>query len=330
MERARRLVRSHRHHHGRLCVDQVQIIDPRTSAGSQGRSGFCHHGICRSWSGRIFWRHDQQARACERRFHNPLDGRKPLNPSPQQHEPIASPSAKPSLPNGSAAAILSAGVGCFALSVFAVVADASRLVAKFFTFYLQTGPLSGVTTTAILLWLIIWFVLATRWRTRAVAIAKVNATAFALLALGILLTFPPFSGTSCRSGRKKAWDIGPLTAARDIRLSIRRNTTAFPMRAGCCSATSASGGRWEEKFFLAPPKALRLRRHNPPPWSTPAGFTTSRILDCNCYFAMGIRSLDKRRITPTSPSTKPGDRSPATVSMSFSAAISNDYERRLC
>jgi len=117
-----------------------------------------------------------------------------LNPSPQQHEPIASVPAKPSLPNGpAAAAILSAGVGCFALSVVAVVADASKPVARFCTFYLPTGPLSGVTSTAIFLWLVTWFILTRRWHNRTVAIAKVNAVAFLLLFLGVLLTFPPFA-----------------------------------------------------------------------------------------------------------------------------------------
>lgn len=110
------------------------------------------------------------------------------------NESAVSPSTEHLLPNGSAAAaILSAGIGCFALSVFAVVADASKPVARFFTFYLPTGPLSGVTTTAIFLWLVTWFVLARLWYNKNVAIAKVNGVAFVLLLLGVLLTFPPFA-----------------------------------------------------------------------------------------------------------------------------------------
>jgi hypothetical protein len=117
-----------------------------------------------------------------------------MNPSQPQPEPIAALPADHLLPNGSAAAaILSAGIGCFALSVFAVVADASKPVARFFTFYLPTGPLSGVTTTAILLWLVAWFVLAHLWHNKNVGIAKVNSVAFVLLLLGVLLTFPPFA-----------------------------------------------------------------------------------------------------------------------------------------
>lgn len=79
-----------------------------------------------------------------------------MNPGQPQHEPAASRPANHPLANGpAAAAILSAGIGCFALGVFAVIADASKSVGRFFTFYLPTGPLSGVTTTAILLWLVL-------------------------------------------------------------------------------------------------------------------------------------------------------------------------------
>lgn len=115
--------------------------------------------------------------------------------SPSPHNPSAVPTAVVSdLPNGpGAAAILSAGIGCFLLSIFAVLADASKPVAKFFTYYVPTGPLSGVTTTAILLWLLTWFVLARMWRHRTVALVKINVAAFVFLLLGILLTFPPFA-----------------------------------------------------------------------------------------------------------------------------------------
>ena len=98
------------------------------------------------------------------------------------------------LPNGlAAAAILAAGVGCFILGVLAVGADAFKPLAALLTFYTPTGPLSGVTSVALLLWLGVWFALATVWRGQTVAITKVNAIALVLLGLGILLTFPPFA-----------------------------------------------------------------------------------------------------------------------------------------
>jgi hypothetical protein len=98
------------------------------------------------------------------------------------------------LPNGPvAAAILSAGIGCCALGILAVIGDGSAASAHWLTFYLPTGPLLGVTTTAILVWLLSWLTLATRWRSKTIAIAKVNTAAFVLLGLSLLLTFPPLT-----------------------------------------------------------------------------------------------------------------------------------------
>lgn len=97
------------------------------------------------------------------------------------------------MPNGpGAAAILAAGVGCFLVGLFALIGDAYTPAATFFTFYTPTGPLSGVTTSAIVIWLALWYVLALRWRTKTVNMRWVNLLAFLLLALSLLLTFPPF------------------------------------------------------------------------------------------------------------------------------------------
>ena len=90
-----------------------------------------------------------------------------------------------------AAAILAAGVGCFAVGVLATVGDAAKAVARLLTFYRPTGPLSGVSTVAIVVWLVTWFVLARRWSGKTVSMTKVNAAAFIFLAVGLLLTFPP-------------------------------------------------------------------------------------------------------------------------------------------
>jgi hypothetical protein len=96
------------------------------------------------------------------------------------------------IPNGPiAAAILSCGLGCFLLGVLSVAADGSKTLAGALNFYNPTGPLSGVTTVALALWLIAWAILAARWKRKQVAFGKVSAAAYTLLALGLLLTFPP-------------------------------------------------------------------------------------------------------------------------------------------
>jgi hypothetical protein len=102
-----------------------------------------------------------------------------------------SPNA-PALTNGSgAAAILAAGVGTFALAVLACVSDKSAAVKSSLIFYKPTGPLSGVTTAAIVIWFFIWGILEWRWRTKTVAVGRMTTVALALLGLSLLLTFPP-------------------------------------------------------------------------------------------------------------------------------------------
>jgi hypothetical protein len=97
------------------------------------------------------------------------------------------------IPNGrAAAAILSAAVGCFFVSLFGLLGDAFSPIAHFFTFYKPTGPLSGVTTAAIIIWLVLWAVLCQLWKERSIAMGKINTIAFLLLILGLLLSFPPF------------------------------------------------------------------------------------------------------------------------------------------
>ncbi len=97
------------------------------------------------------------------------------------------------LPNGSGmAAVLAAGIGSATLGVFAFLGDAVKGIGQFFSFYNPTGTLSGVTDTAIVVWLGAWYVLAKRWNGRDVAVGQVSAIAFALLAVGFLFTFPPF------------------------------------------------------------------------------------------------------------------------------------------
>jgi hypothetical protein len=110
-----------------------------------------------------------------------------MNPSTS-----VAPAVAPIQPNGSgAAAILSAGIGSFALAILAIAGDKSAAIKSTLIFYKPTGPLSGVTTVAILIWLATWAILEWRWRKRTVAVRPIAATALALLGLSLVLTFPP-------------------------------------------------------------------------------------------------------------------------------------------
>jgi hypothetical protein len=100
--------------------------------------------------------------------------------------------ATATLPNGpGAAAVLAAGIGSFALGLIDVLADKIPPIRTWTNFYDPTGPLSGVTTMAVIVWLAAWAFLSLRWRGREVRFAIVSRIALLLLALGMLLTFPP-------------------------------------------------------------------------------------------------------------------------------------------
>jgi hypothetical protein len=98
----------------------------------------------------------------------------------------------PARTNGSgAAAILAAAIGYLALAVLACAGDKMAAVKSLLIFYKPTGPLSGVTSVAILIWLITWGILEWRWRNRTVTVRRISAISFVLLGFSMLLTFPP-------------------------------------------------------------------------------------------------------------------------------------------
>jgi hypothetical protein len=98
------------------------------------------------------------------------------------------------LPNGpGAAAVLAAGIGTFALGLFAVLADKIPSVKSWMNFFKPTGALSGVTTCTLFVWIAVWAILQMRWRARDVRFATIGVFALVLLALGMLLTFPPLA-----------------------------------------------------------------------------------------------------------------------------------------
>lgn len=91
-----------------------------------------------------------------------------------------------------AAAVLAASIGWFVLGVLALAGDAAPGVAHLLNIWKPTGPLSGVTTGAIAIWLLAWLLLARLWRCHDVRMTIVGAASAAFMAGGLLLTFPPF------------------------------------------------------------------------------------------------------------------------------------------
>jgi hypothetical protein len=96
-------------------------------------------------------------------------------------------------PNGpAAAAFLAAGIGCFVLGVFTTLAEASTQVADALKLMKEVGPLSGKVIVATLAIVISWIVAYLLLRGKEVKFGQFLAASLVLVALGFLLTFPPF------------------------------------------------------------------------------------------------------------------------------------------
>ena len=87
------------------------------------------------------------------------------------------------------AAFLAAGIGAFATGLFVILHEAGIFSAP--AFYKPAGGLSGRTTLAVAVWLIAWAALHHRWKDRSLSAARVQLWTVVLIALGLIMTFPP-------------------------------------------------------------------------------------------------------------------------------------------
>ena len=96
------------------------------------------------------------------------------------------------MPNGAAAAaMLGTGIGSSVFALLVLLSEMSSAVGSALNLYDPVGPLSGKSTVAVLLWLVVWSVLDRRWRAIDVDFAKVWRWSLVLFALAFLGTFPP-------------------------------------------------------------------------------------------------------------------------------------------
>jgi hypothetical protein len=91
---------------------------------------------------------------------------------------------------GALAAFLAAGIGAFAMGLIVVLNEMGIFVAP--TLYGPAGGVSGRTTLAVVVWLIAWGVLHSKWKDRDIESGRVALATTILIALGVLGTFPPF------------------------------------------------------------------------------------------------------------------------------------------
>jgi hypothetical protein len=95
--------------------------------------------------------------------------------------------------NGAAmAAMLAAGIGALAMALFVILNEAGMFAAP--TLYGPAGGVTGRTTFATLVWLVVWGGLHTRWRARQIAPGRVFGLTLAFVGAAVAGTFPPIWG----------------------------------------------------------------------------------------------------------------------------------------
>ncbi|HET9441156.1 MAG TPA: hypothetical protein VFO52_13345 [Longimicrobiales bacterium] len=95
--------------------------------------------------------------------------------------------------NGAAlAAFFAAGIGAFAMGFVIILNEIGIFTAP--SLYEPAGGVTGRTATAVVIWLIAWGILHSRWKQRAVDARRIFSITLVLIAVGILLSFPPVWG----------------------------------------------------------------------------------------------------------------------------------------
>ena len=91
-----------------------------------------------------------------------------------------------------AAAFLAAGFGVLVLGVLTTLAEASVDVKDWLAFSSSVGPLSGKTLISVAAWVVAWIALSLALRGRNISPTAVYWWTGAMVALGLLGTFPSF------------------------------------------------------------------------------------------------------------------------------------------
>lgn len=91
-----------------------------------------------------------------------------------------------------AAALVAAAFGTFVIGLMTTLAEVSAGLKSALNWYNPAGPLTGKTGVGVIAWLAAWIVLHATWRGKDVNFGRAFTWTLVLLALGFLLTFPPF------------------------------------------------------------------------------------------------------------------------------------------
>jgi hypothetical protein len=117
----------------------------------------------------------------------------PANAAPQPGPGPSEGGAAPAIPNGPvAAAMLATGIGAFVLGLFTVLGEASEGVHDFLEWSERVGPLSGVTSLAVIAFVLAWGGLYAGLRDRDLPWRPLIVATVVLLAIALVFTYPPF------------------------------------------------------------------------------------------------------------------------------------------
>lgn len=90
-----------------------------------------------------------------------------------------------------AASLVAGGFGAAVLGLMTTLAEASPAFGSSLNWYSPVGPLSGKSGLGVIAFFLSWLVLHFLWRGKNVNFQRAATVAFILLAIGLLLTFPP-------------------------------------------------------------------------------------------------------------------------------------------
>jgi hypothetical protein len=89
------------------------------------------------------------------------------------------------------ASMIASGIGAVVLGILVVLAEANAQIKSALAWSSAVGPLSGKTSLMVLAFLVSWAVLHYIFQRRAVTLTTSFIWTISLLALGLVLTFPP-------------------------------------------------------------------------------------------------------------------------------------------
>lgn len=89
------------------------------------------------------------------------------------------------------AAFIASGIGSTVLGLLVVLAEISQPIKDSLTWYAPAGPLSGKTSVSVIVFVLSWIALYLVFKKHPLKLSISFVTTLALVAVGLLLTFPP-------------------------------------------------------------------------------------------------------------------------------------------